>query len=201
MIHNRQRAIAMPTLTFAPSKQPLRVRRRVHGGGPGRTPAAPAEVPLVVPMRPDRWHRPEPRRRPGLLRNVLTARDQRAADSLRREGHEREPARPRRPDARGALPEPGARVEIVGVKQPFDVPLIDLDTGEVLDRALVGTLDLTCPPRIRLRSRGAPARLQPRGLLRSEDQPVDPVRHAPGARWPSRRPRLGGSPRASRDCT
>ena len=26
--------------------------------------------------------------------------------------------------------------------QPFDVPLIDLDTGEVLDRALVGTLDL-----------------------------------------------------------
>lgn len=35
---------------------------------------------------------------------------------------------------------PGA--EIVGVEQPFDVPLIDLDTGEVLDRALVGTLDL-----------------------------------------------------------
>ena len=32
--------------------------------------------------------------------------------------------------------------EIVGVEQPFDVPLIDLDTGEVLDRALVGTLDL-----------------------------------------------------------
>ena len=27
-----QRAIAMPTLTFAPSKRPLRVRRRVHGG-------------------------------------------------------------------------------------------------------------------------------------------------------------------------
>jgi len=36
--------------------------------------------------------------------------------------------------------EPG--IEIVGVEQPFDVPLIDLDTGEVLDRALVGTLDL-----------------------------------------------------------
>jgi len=33
-------------------------------------------------------------------------------------------------------------MEIVGVEQPFDVPLIDLDTGEVLDRALVGTLDL-----------------------------------------------------------
>jgi putative RecB family exonuclease len=32
--------------------------------------------------------------------------------------------------------------EIIGVEQPFDVPLIDLDTGEVLDRALVGTLDL-----------------------------------------------------------
>jgi RecB family exonuclease len=32
--------------------------------------------------------------------------------------------------------------EIVGVEQPFEVPLIDLDTGEVLDRALVGTLDL-----------------------------------------------------------
>jgi len=32
--------------------------------------------------------------------------------------------------------------EVVGVEQPFDVPLIDLDTGEVLDRALVGTLDL-----------------------------------------------------------
>ena len=36
--------------------------------------------------------------------------------------------------------EPGT--EIVGVEQPFDVPLIDLDTGEVLDRELVGTLDL-----------------------------------------------------------
>jgi hypothetical protein len=32
--------------------------------------------------------------------------------------------------------------EIVGVEQPLDVPLIDLDTREVLDRALVGTLDL-----------------------------------------------------------
>jgi putative RecB family exonuclease len=29
--------------------------------------------------------------------------------------------------------EPG--VEIVGVEQPFDVPLVDLDTGELLDRA------------------------------------------------------------------
>jgi len=36
--------------------------------------------------------------------------------------------------------EPGT--EIVAVEQSFDVPLIDLDTGEVLDRALVGTLDL-----------------------------------------------------------
>jgi putative RecB family exonuclease len=36
--------------------------------------------------------------------------------------------------------EPGT--EIVAVEEPFDVPLIDLDTGEVLDRALVGTLDL-----------------------------------------------------------
>jgi putative RecB family exonuclease len=33
-------------------------------------------------------------------------------------------------------------VEILAVEQPFDVPLIDLKTGEVLDRALVGTLDL-----------------------------------------------------------
>ncbi|HEY9385238.1 MAG TPA: PD-(D/E)XK nuclease family protein, partial [Gemmatimonadales bacterium] len=36
--------------------------------------------------------------------------------------------------------EPGT--EILGVEQPFDVPLIDLDTGEVLHRAVVGTLDL-----------------------------------------------------------
>jgi CRISPR/Cas system-associated exonuclease Cas4 (RecB family) len=33
-------------------------------------------------------------------------------------------------------------MEIVGVEEPYDVPRIDLDTGEVLDRALVGTLDL-----------------------------------------------------------
>src|SRR5206468_5716834 len=46
-----QRAIAMPTLTLAPSKLPLRVRARFTGEpGPGRTPAAPAEVALVVPM-------------------------------------------------------------------------------------------------------------------------------------------------------
>ena len=32
--------------------------------------------------------------------------------------------------------------EIVGVEQPFDVPLIDQETGELLDRSLVGTLDL-----------------------------------------------------------
>src|SRR5262245_18667593 len=32
--------------------------------------------------------------------------------------------------------------KIVAIEQPFDVPLIDLDTGEVLDRDLVGTLDL-----------------------------------------------------------
>jgi hypothetical protein len=36
--------------------------------------------------------------------------------------------------------EPGT--EILAVEEPFDVPLIDLDSGEVLDRALVGTLDL-----------------------------------------------------------
>ena len=46
-----QRAIAMPTLTLAPTKPPLRVRARFTGEpGPGRTPAAPAEVALVVPM-------------------------------------------------------------------------------------------------------------------------------------------------------
>jgi putative RecB family exonuclease len=36
--------------------------------------------------------------------------------------------------------EPGT--EIVAVEQPFNVPLIDQETGEVLDRSLVGTLDL-----------------------------------------------------------
>ena len=36
--------------------------------------------------------------------------------------------------------EPG--VAVLAVEQPFDVPFIDLDTGEILDRALVGTLDL-----------------------------------------------------------
>ncbi len=35
-----------------------------------------------------------------------------------------------------------AHIEIVAVEQPFDVPLIDKETGELLDRALVGTLDL-----------------------------------------------------------
>jgi putative RecB family exonuclease len=35
-----------------------------------------------------------------------------------------------------------SEAEVVGVEQPFDVPLIDQETGEVLDRALVGTLDL-----------------------------------------------------------
>ncbi|MDO8478141.1 MAG: PD-(D/E)XK nuclease family protein [Candidatus Rokubacteria bacterium] len=39
-----------------------------------------------------------------------------------------------------AKQEPGT--EVVGVEQPFDVPLIDQETGEVLDRALAGTLDL-----------------------------------------------------------
>jgi putative RecB family exonuclease len=33
-------------------------------------------------------------------------------------------------------------VEVVGVEQPFDVPLIDQESGELLDRNLVGTLDL-----------------------------------------------------------
>ena len=32
--------------------------------------------------------------------------------------------------------------EIVAVEQPFSVPLIDHETGEVLDRDLVGSLDL-----------------------------------------------------------
>jgi putative RecB family exonuclease len=36
--------------------------------------------------------------------------------------------------------EPGTA--IVGVEQPFSVPLIDQETGEVLDRDLVGSLDL-----------------------------------------------------------
>jgi putative RecB family exonuclease len=35
-----------------------------------------------------------------------------------------------------------ARREVVAVEQPFAVPLIDQETGEVLDRDLVGTLDL-----------------------------------------------------------
>jgi putative RecB family exonuclease len=39
-----------------------------------------------------------------------------------------------------AKQEPGTQV--VGVEQPFDVPLIDQETGEVLDRSLVGSLDL-----------------------------------------------------------
>ncbi len=32
--------------------------------------------------------------------------------------------------------------EVVAVEQPFAVPLIDQETGEVLDRDLVGSLDL-----------------------------------------------------------
>ena len=32
--------------------------------------------------------------------------------------------------------------EIVGVEHPFDVPLVDQETGELLDRNLVGALDL-----------------------------------------------------------
>jgi putative RecB family exonuclease len=36
--------------------------------------------------------------------------------------------------------EPGA--EVVAVEQPFDVPLIDQETGELVDRNLVGSLDL-----------------------------------------------------------
>ena len=32
--------------------------------------------------------------------------------------------------------------EVVAVEQPFAVPLIDQETGEVLERDLVGTLDL-----------------------------------------------------------
>ena len=34
------------------------------------------------------------------------------------------------------------RREVVAVEQPFAVPLVDQETGEVLDRDLVGTLDL-----------------------------------------------------------
>jgi putative RecB family exonuclease len=36
--------------------------------------------------------------------------------------------------------EPGT--EIIAVEQPFDVPLVDQETGELLDRNLVGSLDL-----------------------------------------------------------
>lgn len=36
--------------------------------------------------------------------------------------------------------EPGT--QIVAVEEPFNVPLIDQETGEVLDRNLVGTMDL-----------------------------------------------------------
>ncbi|MBI4608004.1 MAG: PD-(D/E)XK nuclease family protein, partial [Candidatus Rokubacteria bacterium] len=36
--------------------------------------------------------------------------------------------------------EPGT--EVVGVEVPFEVPLIDQETGELLDRPLVGSLDL-----------------------------------------------------------
>jgi hypothetical protein len=36
--------------------------------------------------------------------------------------------------------DPGTRV--VAVEEPFRVPLVDVDTGEVLDRDLVGTIDL-----------------------------------------------------------
>jgi hypothetical protein len=42
--------------------------------------------------------------------------------------------------APGAGFKPGT--EVVAVEQPFAVPLIDQETGEVLDRDLVGTLDL-----------------------------------------------------------
>src|SRR5688500_4269042 len=38
------------------------------------------------------------------------------------------------------LPDIGLR--IVGVEQPFGVPLVDQETGEVLDRDLVGSVDL-----------------------------------------------------------
>lgn len=36
--------------------------------------------------------------------------------------------------------EPAA--EVVAVEEPFDVPLIDQETGELVDRSLVGSLDL-----------------------------------------------------------
>ncbi len=39
-----------------------------------------------------------------------------------------------------AKQEPGA--EVVGVEVPFEVPLVDQETGELLDRPLVGSLDL-----------------------------------------------------------
>ena len=34
------------------------------------------------------------------------------------------------------------RTEVLAVEEPFRVPLVDPDTGEVLDRDLVGTVDL-----------------------------------------------------------
>jgi hypothetical protein len=33
-------------------------------------------------------------------------------------------------------------IEIVAVEQPFAVPLVDQETGEILDRDLVGSVDL-----------------------------------------------------------
>ena len=34
------------------------------------------------------------------------------------------------------------RTRALAVEEPFRVPLVDMDTGEVLDRDLVGTVDL-----------------------------------------------------------
>jgi hypothetical protein len=87
--------------------------------------------------------------------------------------------------------------EIVGVEQPFDVPLIVQETGEVLDRSLVGTLDLlerdACGPgglppaaRGRPRARAGSARRTARSTRGSpKPRPADRARRC--WRCPSRR--------------
>jgi hypothetical protein len=61
----------------------------------------------------------------------------RPIDPLRREGHEGEPASTSAAGCRA-----GSGTQVVAVEQPFDMPVIDQETGEVLDRALVSSLSL-----------------------------------------------------------
>jgi protocatechuate 3,4-dioxygenase beta subunit len=58
-----------------------------------------------------------------------------------------------------------------------------------------------CPPGSRLGARGALQHAWSQRPPPERGLACRPVRHAPGARWPSRRPRPGGAPRASRDRT